>query len=101
MTSRYQKIFKDGENLTSYVSSRDGLTTGNNELFIRFFWEVPIRDIGLSYSNAETFWDSHCKYAPLIKGGHYRKWYGNNDFIVDYYNDGEELINLVKEIIAL
>lgn len=84
----FQKIFDDGEQITQYVSSRDGLTTGNNELFIKQFWEVPYTHIEFDCKNAADFWASEKKYAPLIKGGLYRKWYGNNWFVITYDKEG-------------
>ncbi|MDO4439436.1 MAG: BREX-1 system adenine-specific DNA-methyltransferase PglX [Eubacteriales bacterium] len=84
----FQQIFKDGEQITKYISSRDGLTTGNNELFVKQFWEVPYTHIMFNCTNAEEFWKSEKKFAPLIKGGLYRKWYGNNWFVITYDKGG-------------
>ena len=84
----FQKIFDDGDQITQYVSSRDGLTTGSNELFIKQFWEVPYQHIAFECKNADEFWDTKRKFAPLIKGGLYRKWYGNNWFVITYDHEG-------------
>ena len=78
------QVFTDGEPITKYVSSRDGLTTGNNDLFIRYFWEISLTSIGFHAENATEFWNTQRKFAPLIKGGLYRKWYGNNWFVITY-----------------
>ena len=78
------QVFTDGEPITKYVSSRDGLTTGNNDLFIRYFWEISLTSIGFHAENATEFWKTQRKFAPLIKGGLYRKWYGNNWFVITY-----------------
>ena len=84
----FQKIFDDGDQITQYVSSRDGLTTGSNELFIKQFWEVPYQHIAFGCKNADEFWGTRKKFAPLIKGGLYRKWYGNNWFVITYDREG-------------
>ena len=84
----FQKIFDDGDQITQYVSSRDGLTTGSNELFIKQFWEVPYQHIAFGCKNADEFWGTRKKFAPLIKGGLYRKWYGNNWFVITYDHEG-------------
>jgi len=84
----FQKLFAEGNQITQYVSSRDGLTTGNNELFIKQFWEVPYQHIKFGCKDAEDFWHSEKKFAPLIKGGLYRKWYGNNWFVITYDQAG-------------
>ena len=88
ISKEFQKIFDDGDQFTQYVSSRDGLTTGNNELFIKQFWEVPYQHIAFECKNADEFWNTKRKYAPLIKGGMYRKWYGNNWFVITYDYEG-------------
>lgn len=84
----FQKIFDDGDQITQYVSSRDGLTTGSNELFIKQFWEVPYQHIAFGCEDADEFWETKRKFAPLIKGGLYRKWYGNNWFVITYDREG-------------
>ena len=80
----FRRIFEDGDQITQYVTSRDGLTTGNNELFIKQFWEVPYQHISFGCKNANDFWGTKRKFAPIIKGGLYRKWYGNNWFVITY-----------------
>jgi hypothetical protein len=88
-----QKLFANGHKITEYVSSRDGLTTGNNERFIKQFWEVDFHNIQFNSNNAESFWKTGRKYAPLIKGGLYRKWYGNNWFIITYGKPDYEILS--------
>lgn len=59
-----------------------GLQTGDNDLFVRYWWE-PSRD------NEITSRGSWPKWAPLNKGGNYRKWYGNTDNTLFWENNGE------------
>lgn len=84
ISDAYKNLFKNGVKITNYVSSRDGLTTGNNDLFIKQFWEIEYSKIKFGCKDADEFWASGKKYAPLIKGGLYRKWYGNNWFVITY-----------------
>lgn len=84
----FKKLFEDGEQITKFVSSRDGLTTGNNEMFIKYFWEVSFTDVQFGCTTSDEFWKNGKKYAPLIKGGLYRKWYGNNWFVITYDQEG-------------
>lgn len=93
ISKEMQRLFHEGEKITKYVASRDGLTTGNNELFIRQFWEVEFGKIGFGFSSADSFWKSKKKYVPLIKGGLYRKWYGNNWFVIGYDRAGYEKLS--------
>jgi type II restriction/modification system DNA methylase subunit YeeA len=78
------RLFDQGRPITEYVSSRDGLTTGDNEAFIRFFWEPSIDQVGFGYPTANDFWISGRKFAPLIKGGSFRKWFGNLSSVITY-----------------
>lgn len=77
-------LFSEGKEITEFVNSRDGLTTGNNELFIRYHWEVSFSNIGFGAKSPELFWRSKKKFAPLIKGGSFRKWYGNLINVITY-----------------
>ena len=76
--------------LNKYVIAKPGMQTSDNDRFLRLWNEVSFGKIGFGYShNAAT--ESECKWFPYNKGIGYRKWYGNNDYVVNYYNDGEEL----------
>ena len=88
ISNSFKNLFEEGNKITEFVSSRDGLTTGNNDLFIKQFWEINFNDIKFGCEDAEEFWDSGKKYAPLIKGGLYRKWYGNNWNVITYDKAG-------------
>ncbi len=62
-----------------------GLDTGGNiELFLRRWFEV--KNVDLSYSSSPMH-----KWFPIAKGGSFRRWYGNHDFIINYENDGRDL----------
>lgn len=88
--------FVQGKLLGKAATPKQGLATTDNGKFLRMWNEVNINSIGFSMS-AEEAKVSRLKWFPINKGGEYRKWYGNNNFVVDYYNDGEEMISVVKE----
>lgn len=67
-----------------------GLTTTDNEKYVRQWQEVNIKKIGFGM-NAEEAADSDRKWFPFNKGGSYCKWYGNNDLVVNYENNGMEI----------
>lgn len=73
-----------GSNFTSFADARVGLDTGNNNQFIRLWYEVSNKNIGLGFSNIESFHKSNKRYVPHTKGGEYRKWYGNLDYILKF-----------------
>ena len=72
-----------------------GLQTGENTKFLRYWWEVDFNNIGFSSRNCEDSKKSQKKWFPYNKGGDYRKWYGNQEFIVNWENDGYEIRNIV------
>ncbi|ELZ9930006.1 BREX-1 system adenine-specific DNA-methyltransferase PglX [Cronobacter malonaticus] len=76
ITDEYFKIFESIDPLNKFADIGKGLDTGNNELFLRLWHETNISD---------TYW------IPCQKGGSYRKWYGNNDYVINWKNDGQEL----------
>lgn len=90
VSPRLFSLFEDGTPIKDKVISRDGLNTGNNEIFIRQFWEVPLESSKAGAKSAEEFWSSGARWAPLIKGGPYRKWYGNLQHVITYDKQGFE-----------
>ncbi len=70
---------------------KQGMTTGNNKKFLRYWWQVPYGDIGFDLTDTVTAADSGKSWFPYNKGGKYRKWYGNNDYVVMYADDGKEM----------
>lgn len=70
---------------------KSGLSTTDNTRFLRYWSEVYFSNIGLNYINTNQTADKKNMWYPYNKGGHYRKWYGNRDYIVNWYNDGEEI----------
>lgn len=68
-----------------------GLSTGDNDRFLRFWFEVTIENIyfdGKCRNDLTSFTE---KWVPMTKGGSFRKWYGNNEYILNFQNDGAEL----------
>uniref|UniRef100_UPI003FF04FF0 BREX-1 system adenine-specific DNA-methyltransferase PglX n=1 Tax=Megasphaera sp. TaxID=2023260 RepID=UPI003FF04FF0 len=76
----------DGPKLENYGISRAGLSTGDNDKFFRLWYEVAFNNIALSCSNNEEYLMSDRKFVPCNKGGNYRKWYGNLEYILDWSN---------------
>lgn len=77
---------------------RHGMVTSDNNRFTRQWWEVSISDIGLKCESRFSSIQSGKKWFPYNKGGSYRKWYGNNDLVVNWENDGEEIFALATEM---
>lgn len=85
--------FKMGRTIAAIAEPRVGLQTNDNGRFIRHWHEVSVGKIGGSLSRAEAAASSF-KWFPYNKGGDFRKWYGNQDFVVNWEHDGAEIIRL-------
>ena len=73
---------------------RQGLSTGDNDRFLRLWFEVEANKLALSMSSKEKVWIEGKKWVPLNKGGSYRRWYGNNEYIIAF---DEHNYNILSE----
>lgn len=79
--------FKAGKLLGAIASPRQGVKTGDNTIFLRTWFEVEYQKTTMNHYGEKKKW------FPCNKGGEYRKWYGNNEYVIDWENDGEKLRN--------
>lgn len=82
-----------GVRLDSIAEPKQGMATADNRRFTRLWHEVDVGAIKFGAKNREEAAESGCKWFPYNKGGDFRKWYGNENYIVDWENDGEEIRN--------
>ena len=82
------------QKISQIATTREGMTTADNESFLREWYEVSKEKIGIGIKSVEESISSGYKWYPYNKGGSNRKWYGNNDLVVNWYNDGVEIRNL-------
>ena len=68
-----------------------GMRTGDNDRFLRYWNEVSFEKVGLGYTSSEQEIASGSKWIPYNKGGSFRRWYGNNEYVVNWLNDGFEI----------
>jgi hypothetical protein len=89
----YQAItyFNLNPSLSSKYATRVGLSTSDSPRFLRLWQELSFDKVGLNYKTTIEAKQSMKKWFPLNKGGGFRKWYGNNEYAINYFNDGEEL----------
>lgn len=83
--------FEKGKPLGQLVDAKVGLQTGNNKRFLRYWYEVDFNNIYFDAHNTNEAKQSGKKWFPYNKGGSYRKWYGNYDYVVNWENDGYEI----------
>ena len=94
---RFLDSFSNNESVNTYGDARKGLVTLDNERFLRIWTEVLFSKIGIRVDSAEAALKREVKWIPINKGGLFRKWYGNNSFVVNWKSDGKEIKdNIIK-----
>lgn len=86
-----RNIFITSKPLSESATTIQGMITGNNNKHIRQWFEVEITNTKLQSDSIEGSLVANKKWVPYNKGGEYRKWYGNNDFVVNWKNNGKEI----------
>lgn len=89
ITAPYRHILQNSHPLSYYGNARAGLQTDDNARFIREWYEVETQKIDFHHEAGEKFGEE--KWFPHIKGGTYRKWYGNLSNVVNWQYDGQEI----------
>lgn len=84
--------------LGEYAKPRQGMATSDNNRFLRLWFEVEKNKAYFTAKDATEAENSHCKWFPYNKGGSYRKWYGNNDYLLNWENDGAEVKALATSL---
>jgi len=98
VTDRARNIFKNSVNLGDLAAPRQGLATSDNNRFLRFWAEVSLDQIGFGCNSHKEAKESKKKWFPYNKGGKFRKWFGNNEFLINWENDGKELIEFAASL---
>ena len=83
--------FISGQPLSTLAEPRQGVKTLDNDRFLKLWFEVPLEKIEFFAHNQEEATNSGKKWFPYNKGGEYRRWYGNNYYVVNWENDGAEM----------
>lgn len=85
------RTFTKGKALEEVAKPRQGLATADNNRFMREWWEVSDVDSSFICLNREEAMFCGSRWFPYNKGGEFRKWYGNREYVVNWANDGEEI----------
>ncbi|EAU2181940.1 BREX-1 system adenine-specific DNA-methyltransferase PglX, partial [Salmonella enterica] len=83
--------FKTSPKLNSVSNLKQGLITGDNDSFLRYWHEISLNLFSYNINNIKPKW------FPYQKGGTYRKWYGNNEYVVDWENEGYKIRNFYND----
>ena len=97
VSNNYFRAFQCGMPMDSLCTFRTGMKTGDNARFLRLWWEISCANVFYNCSDNDAAISSKKKWFPYNKGGDFRKWYGNNDYVVNFENDGKEMFSNVKE----
>jgi type II restriction/modification system DNA methylase subunit YeeA len=93
VSDKIRDIFSSSKPLADVASPKQGLATADNDRFLRLWFETSLDRIGFGMKNRLEARQSGKKWFPYNKGGEFRKWYGNQEFVVNWENDGEEIRN--------
>ena len=91
VSPKIQEIFTSNLALSAVCSPTQGLATADNARFLRLWFEVSQSRTGFGYENAASAARSQKKWFPCNKGGSFRRWYGNQDYLINWENDGNEI----------
>ena len=95
VSERVRDIFKQEKKLREICPPKSGMSSTDNNRFLRFWFEIEINKFKTNSNDLTEAKLSIKKYFPYSKGGEFRKWQGNKEYVLNYYNDGEEIKNAV------
>ena len=88
-----------GAKLGEIAAPRQGLATGDNNKFLRLWFEIDIENAYFNATDGINAFASGKKWFPCNKGGAFRKWYGNNAYLIDWLGDGCAIKNFAGAVI--
>ena len=92
LSEKMRGSFSTGRPLSEVANLRQGLATADNNRFLRQWWEVSGRRAAFACTSREEAQASGARWFPYNKGGEFRKWYGNQEHVVNWENDGAEIV---------
>ena len=91
LSENWPKLFDDNECLEPSFEFKKGMSTGDNARFIKDWYEVSLNNINFNCKSEQESLSDNRKWYPINCGGTFRKWYGNQDSVVNWYHNGEEM----------
>jgi len=99
VSDKIREIFEKNQKLGDVGEAKQGLATADNNRFLRLWNEVNYNKIGYNILNSQEALKSKKKWFPYNKGGEFRKWYGNQEYLVNWENDGYEIKNFKNAVV--
>ena len=91
-------VFEKFKRIGDYGNTGSGLQTSDNDRFLRQWFEISNTKFSKSCRSREEAKNSGKKWFPHKKGGPFRKWYGNDEYVLNWENDGQELFEFAKNL---
>jgi hypothetical protein len=94
ISPKLQEIFINAPKMSSIVDAKQGLSTSDNPRFVRQWWEVSNSLLGRSGNDRSDFSNGRLRWAMYNKGGSFRRWYGNQEHVIWWRDDGRDIESL-------
>ena len=91
ISENIRNLFFNNKPVMNYAKTAVGQNTGENFRFLKFWWEVEITNICFHCNDINEVKNFNQKWFPYMKGGEVKKWYGNQEYVINWYEDGKEL----------
>ncbi|MFA7412801.1 MAG: BREX-1 system adenine-specific DNA-methyltransferase PglX, partial [Tissierellaceae bacterium] len=98
VSENFINTFINEKPLDKVAETKKGLVTSDNNRFLRLWWEIEYNSIGFELKSGEDTILKNKKWIPLNKGGGFRKWYGNNEYLINWGNNGKEIITYAAHL---
>ena len=97
VSEKVREFFENSPSMGEVARAVVGLQTGDNNSYLRLWQEVNLKKIGFDIKSCKEAKLSYKKWFPYNKGGEFKKWYGNQEYVVNWENDGLEIRENVDE----
>lgn len=92
-----RRAFANVPQLENFAPCKQGIATANNDLFLKRWFELSFPAISFAVSSQAEADEKGVRWLPYNKGGEYRKWYGNKEFVINWSNNGDAIRNFVDD----
>lgn len=99
VSEQVRSAFIIGNILSDIAEPRKGITTADNDKYLRLWHEIEFSKFEVSVKAVVGIFESDKKWFPVNKGGDYRKWYGNKEVVIDWFDNGNALKNFENSVI--
>lgn len=98
ISDKMRKAYASLEKLKRIGDTRQGMATSDNGRFLRFWHEITFSDLARNCTSRSESREKGARWVPYNKGGSFRKWWGNQDYVLNWKNDGAEVIGYAADL---